>query len=397
MKPRVLIVSKFYYHRGGAEVVAINMANDLTYRGYDIGIFTMDYEKNIPYKNLYTTSEVNFSRNLPSKLKFAARTLGIDNIKKDFCNALDAFKPEIVHLHNIHSYLSPIIAKLAKQRGCKVIWTLHDYKLMCPSYNCLNNGNVCEKCFSNKRNVLINKCIKDSFSASLLAYFESLIYNKRWIQKYVDYFICPSEFIASKMVQCGYNKDTIKVICNFIDPTKLSTINTTPVRNRGDYYTYVGRLSVEKGVQTLLEAAKQLPFKLKIAGIGPLKSTFEKQYSGYKNIEFLGHLSPSDVITLLTKSKASVIPSEWYENNPLSVIESLCAGTPVIGANIGGIPELISPATGILFESKNISQLQNAIDQAMTTSSFEYQTIASESKIRFSFEKHFEMLKELYI
>lgn len=143
---RILLVSKFYYTRGGAEVVAINMANDLAKRGYEIGVFTMDYPQNLSPANFYTASQVDFSGGLIDKLKFAMRTMGYNGIKSSFKRALQEFKPDIVHLHNVHSYLSPVVVKLAKEFGCKVVWTLHDLKLACPSYSCLNRGRICEKC-----------------------------------------------------------------------------------------------------------------------------------------------------------------------------------------------------------------------------------------------------------
>ena len=381
MSKRILIASKFYYTRGGAEVVAINMANDLTARGYKVGIFTMDYPQNLVPDNFYTAPQVDFGGNIADKLKFAARTMGYQGVKKAFKNALDTFKPDVVHIHNIHSYLSPAIVKMAKEYGAKVVWTLHDYKLACPAYSCLNRGKICELCFNDKSHVVRQRCFKESLAASILAYF--------------DFFVCPSQFISRQMIKAGLNPDKIKVICNFVDPIKLAGFKNNSSFEKGDYYVYVGRLSDEKGVATLLEAAKGLPYKIKLAGGGPLKDELMARYADCDNIEFLGHLNPEQVSKVLIGARATISPSQCYENNPLSVIESLCAGTPIVGANIGGIPELISDNTGEIFRSGDVSDLRQAITRLMSRT-FDYEAIAKESQVRFSFEQHFNLLNQLY-
>lgn len=398
MKQKILLVSKFYYTRGGAEVVAINMANDLAKRGYEIGVFTMDYPENLSPKNFYTASQVDFSGGLSEKIKFAMRTMGYHGIKSSFKKALQDFKPDIVHLHNVHSYLSPAVVKLAKQYGCKVVWTLHDYKLACPAYSCLNRGKICEKCFTSKFNVVRERCFKENLPASILAYFEAKKWNVKKLQQYVDYFICPSSFIKRQMLKAGLQEDKLKVVCNFVDPVKLEQLKNTEVSNiRDDFYVYVGRLSDEKGVATLLKAAKELPYKLKLLGGGPLYDGFVAQYGDCEHIELLGHQSAENVASILSRAKFLVLPSECYENNPLSVIEALCAGIPIVGANIGGIPELIDENSGVVFVSGNAEDLQRAITKIMhDADKYNYAQIAKASQERFSFETHFKQLQKLY-
>ena len=155
------------------------------------------------------------------------------------------------------------------------------------------------------------------------------------------------------------------------------------------------RLSEEKGVNTLLEVAVQLPYTLKIAGGGPLVEELKSKYAGCKNIEFLGHLNAGQVRQYLSEARFSVIPSEWYENNPLSVIESLCFGTPVVGARIGGIPELISPSTGFLFRSGDSDSLKKTL-QAAWNSPFDYRQIAEQSIERFDRKAYLQKIMGLY-
>lgn len=396
MKKRVLLVNKFYYSRGGAEVVAINLRDMLTAAGYEVAVFTMDYKSTLRAEYVHTAPEVTFKEGgIGNKIKFARRTLGGYGVQAAFEQVLKDFNPHIVHLHNIHSYISPVVASLAKKHGCRVVWTLHDYKLACPAYSCLNRGKVCEKCYTAKWEILVEQCFKDSFAASALAWLEAVKWNKSRLERCVDVFICPSEFMRSRMIKAGINPAKLVTICNFIDPVKAQELAGMPVDEKEDYYVYVGRLSVEKGVDTLLAAASNLPYKLKIAGGGPLKDFLKERYSA-PHVEFVGKLDAVGVTQLLKGARLLVQPSECYENNPLSTIEALCAGVPVVGANIGGIPELINDTNGKVYTSGNREELKRAITDVMERTSVDYNLIAKTSRERFSAQVHLEKLEKVY-
>lgn len=396
MSKRVLVVNKFYYARGGDCVCTLNLERLLKSKGYDVAVYAMTYSENIDsIWNSYFATEVSFGGGITDKIAAAKRLLGYGDIQASFKKLLDDFRPQVVHLQNIHSYLSPVLARLAKDAGCKVVWTLHDYKLLCPSYSCLRDGKPCELCYDDKSNVLTKRCMKGSFVASALAYLEALKWNRALLEKYVDAFVCPSAFMAQKMAQGGFDKSKLVVVCNFVDPVKLEVFKKLPTDKRNPYYLYVGRLSTEKGVRTLMEVASTLPYTLKVAGGGPLSDELRGKYKGNKNIEFLGHQDAEQVSELMSGAVASVVPSEWYENNPLSVIESLCAGTPVIGARIGGVPELIDAETGVVFESGNKAELANAIREAFKRE-WNNENIKAKSLERFSPDKHFELISEVY-
>ena len=231
-------------------------------------------------------------------------------------------------------------------------------------------------------------------AASAMAYIEALKWNRNVLERYTDAFICPSQFMASKMRKDGFDPEKIQVVCNHIDPEKQQLFDSLNAE-REDYYAYVGRLSSEKGVETLLNVASKLPYSLKLAGDGPLRKQLKQQYDGCKNIEFLGNQNAEQVATLLSKARFSVVPSEWYENNPLSVIESLCAGTPVVGAHIGGIPELIDESNGITFTSGNRDELKQAIGKAFDTQ-WNNDKIKTVAVARFSEQEHLKQIKEIY-
>lgn len=396
MKPRVLIVNKFYYPRGGDCICTINLERLLRANGHEVAIYAMQYTENDQCPDSpYFASTIDFAGGATDKLKAVKRALGYGDIRSSFQRILDDFHPDIVHLQNIHSYLSPVIAEIAKRRGCRVVWTLHDYKLICPSYCCLRDGAPCELCFTDKSQVLKTRCMKGSLAASAIGWIEAVKWNKSRLQRATDRFICPSSFMKSKMEQGGYSIDKLDVLCNFVDPVKFEKFRTAPIVDRQDYYCYVGRLSPEKGVATLLDAASKLPYTLKIAGDGPLGDLLRQQYGHLGNIQFLGHQNADQVSRLIANARFSIIPSEWYENNPLSVIESLCGGTPVVGADMGGIPELISPDSGIIFRHGDTQAISSAISQAWDRQ-WNYSQIKADSLARFSPEAHYNKLTETY-
>ena len=396
MAQRILLVNKFYYPRGGDCVVTLNTQALLQSKGHEVAVFSMQYPENIESEwSKFFASEVDFSGGMKRKMAAVKRTLGMGDIKQSFARMLNDFKPDVVHLHNIHSYISPVVARLAKQRGCRVVWTLHDYKLLCPSYACLRNGSPCELCFTGKLNVLTKRCMKGSLPASAIAWMEALKWNRRRLENDVDAFICPSRFMAQKMEQGGFDPAKLHVLCNFVDPVKMQSFESLPIDEREPYYCYVGRLSQEKGIATLLEVAQSLPFALKVAGSGPLEQTLKEKYGGVNHIEFMGRLDATQVSHLLSHATCSVTPSECYDNNPLSVIESLCAGTPVVGAEIGGIPELIENRNGVTFAWGNDTELKQAIDEAFHRN-WNHHYIQQQALKVFSNENHYSQLISFY-
>lgn len=390
---KILLANKFYYRRGGDCIYMLNLEKLLKAHGHEVAVFAMDYPENLdtPWKKY-------FPKNM-SKLMAFSRPFGSHEVKSKFKKLLDEFKPDIVHLNNVHTQLSPVMAELAHQRGIKVVWTLHDYKLLCPRYDCLKNGNtICETCFNgDKKACLDNKCMKGSKLASFIGYKEAIVWNRERLEVCTDVFICPSQFMADKMVQGGFSKSKMQTLCNFIDVEKCryshtdfsdSTVSVL-LPKKEDYYCFIGRLSHEKGAKTLIEAANQLPYKLVIIGGGPLMD--ELKAVAHTNIEFVGFKQWDDIKQLVGKARFSVIPSEWYENNPLSVIEAQCLGTPVLGANIGGIPEL----TDYTFSSGNIADLKTKIEK-MWNSELDYQQIASDAQHRYDAETYYDKLINIY-
>jgi glycosyltransferase involved in cell wall biosynthesis len=354
----------------------------------------MQYPDNIssPWES-YFPKEISFSApQLSGKVRAAMRLFRPADVVAKFERLLNDFRPDAVHLHNIHSYLSPAVAQVACRKGVRVVWTMHDYKLICPAYSCLRNGAPCELCLANRSSVFTCRCMKNSCAASLLAWMEALYWNRRKLERTTDTFISPSAFLKEKMVSAGYRPQQIEVLHNFMYR------QPPPPAEKADYYCYVGRLSEEKGVASLLEAAKQLPYPLKIIGDGPLRDSLKRQYP-QAHIEFTGQLPSDRVLSAVQRARFLVMPSIWYENNPYSIIEALCTGTPVLGARIGGIPELIDAGrNGDLFTPGDVHDLRAKIVSAFRRFSVScpYEEIAAAAQNKFDAEAFYERLIKVY-
>jgi glycosyltransferase involved in cell wall biosynthesis len=393
---KILLANKFYYLRGGAEVYVINLENLLRKQGHEVAVFSMQHPQNFPsaYEN-YFPKEVDFIHiKLRDFFTYVSRPLGSKAVKDKFLRLLESFCPDVVHLNNIHSQLSPIIAKIAHEKGIKIVWALHDYKMLCPRYDCMRNGQPCRLCYVDKRMVIRYSCLKNNFLASILAYWEAKRWNRKKIEEYTTTFICPSDFLRNEMIRGGFNPQKLIRVNNFIDVAKI----TQPVcRSKENYYCYVGRLSPEKGLNTLLKAASELPYKLRIIGSGILKQDLRQKYPS-ENIVFEGYKSWNEIEMITGKAMFSVISSEWFENNPLAILESLALGTPVLGARIGGIPELIKEnENGLLFEPGNGDDLKSKIRLFFDNSiPFDYEAIARDARSIYSAENYLQSILKIY-
>lgn len=334
-------------------------------KGWQNAFFSMHHPKNIESvwsKYFVDEIELGHTYSITEKVKMVAKVIYSFEAQKKLRHLLEHFTPDIAHLHCIYHHLSPSILPELAKNGVPIVLTAHDLKIACPAYKMLNRNGICESCKDgNFLNVLKNRCIRESFSASAVITVESLVQQKlNSYKKYLSRVVVPSHFFMEKFIEWGWSRDRFVYIPNYIDASKI-----TPNFEPGNYFLYFGRLAQEKGVATLLQATKQAGIKLKIAGTGPEESALhDLQAELLGDVEFLGFQSGNTLNALIDGARAIVLPSEWYENAPMSVLEAYARGKPVIGARIGGIPELVhEKSTGSLFESGNVTELAALLAQ----------------------------------
>ena len=366
---RVLMCNSFFYLRGGVERCFFDSLEILSTHGHEVIPFCMQHKRNYPSDySRYFVSEIDFppmlqlKTSLGTKLKTVERVIYSREAKRKITQLINNTKPDIAHVHEIEHEISPSILPVIKQSGIPIVQTLHDYKQLCPNTNFVSNGEVCEQCRRYRYYpVVLRRCKRDSFSASLLAcvetYFQKLT---RIYEKNVATFIVPSRFLQGKLTEHGFN-GRIKIVPNPVDVEHFS-----PHYETSDYFVYFGRLVSLKGVKTLFEAMRQVtaPSHLYVVGEGELEG-FLKEYAqqyGISHITFTGYLTTQGLIPIVQRAAFTVFPSECYENYPMTILESFACGTPVIGSNIGGIPELVKDnQNGLLFEPGNSRQLAERI------------------------------------
>ena len=389
----ILLCNKFYYRRGGDCIYTLNLERMLKEKGHDVAIFAMQCAENLSSEwSKYWPSEVSFSLG-PRMFAGLLRPFGSNEVANKFAALLEDFRPDIVHVGNIHSQLSPIIVRIAHEKGCKVVWSIHDYKLLCPRYDFLQSGKtVCEECLSDLRAVLNHNCVKNSKVASLLGYKEATKWTRKKLGEWTDAFVCASDFVSDIMIRGGFPKEKIHTIVHSIN-TKRCSLENYPVKDDRMYYCFIGRLSHEKGAKTLIEAANKCPQKLVIIGDGPLADQLKS--IAHNNIEFVGFKDWNGIKEIVSKARFCVAPSEWYEVLGLVNLEALCLGVPILGANIGSIPFLINKNNGMTFEPKNVDDLVCKIEK-MWNQDFDYRQIAEASIGLYNDEVYYNEIMKVY-
>lgn len=362
-KPTLLTVNNYHYPRGGAEVVFLEQNRLFEKNGYEVVPFCMTHAENLasPYSDFFV-DEIEFGANyslLQSVLR-VPKVIYSREAQQKLNRLIDKTAPDAAALHNIYHHISPSILSTLKEREIPTVMTLHDLKLACPSYKMLASDGICERCKGGKlRNVIRHRCVKGSLALSAVVYLESSLHRMLGTyEKCVDRFIVPSQFFKTKLSEWGIAADQMVHVPNFVDAQAF-----VPGEQAGDYFLYFGRLAPEKGVATLIEAAAKASVKLKLVGTGPEETDLKAQAERLgSDVEFCGYQTGEALHAIVRNARAVVLPSEWYENGPMSVLESYALGTPVLGANIGGIPEMIRDGeTGGIFPSENAQALAQVL------------------------------------
>jgi glycosyltransferase involved in cell wall biosynthesis len=362
---RILQANKFFYVRGGSERYFFDLCGLLEDRGHDVLHFSMKHPRNRPSpQESYFVSEIDLNAPMGpvKKLQTVFRILYSKEAKTMMARLIDDLKPDVIHLHNITRQLSPSIIDAAVAGNVPTIQTMHDLSLVCPAHSFFVNGRACEACAGGRyRNALRRRCIDGLTSSTVLGTLEAYLHSWLGLYKKVGVFIAPSLFLKSKVSTLDWIKDKIVHLPYFIPPGPDYS-----GENRG-YALFAGRISVEKGVGTVIEAAAKLKtVRFIIAGEGPLLGEFKRRAADLGNVEFVGYVAGQALEELVRGAGCVVVPSIAYENLPLSILEAFARGKPVVGSEVGGIPELVRPGvTGYLFKPDRADMFVEAVERTM--------------------------------
>jgi glycosyltransferase involved in cell wall biosynthesis len=256
-------------------------------------------------------------------------------------------RPDVAHLHNVAHQLTPSIVHALGRARVPVVQTLHDYKIACPAYLFLSGGAVCERCKGGRfHEVLRRRCHKGSRAASAVVMAEAYVHRALRSYDRVGVYLCPSLFMRDTMARHGLPPRKLTHLPYFVPAAQYA-----PARAAGDGVVYIGRLSHEKGLRTLLSAMRRLPdHTLTILGEGPLRDQVDAAARAGQRVVARGYLQGDDLHDAVRAARVVVVPSEWYENLPYAILESFALARAVVGARIGGIPELVrDDVTGATF------------------------------------------------
>lgn len=399
--PRLLSLNSYHYRRGGSDVVYFEHEAMFREIGWETAHMAMHHPRNVdsPWSP-YFVDEIEFGHAYGpmKKLEMAGKVIYSWEARRKLGQLLDRFPADLAHVHCIYHHLSPSVLPLLKERGVPVVLTAHDLKLACPAYKMLNSGGVCERCKSgNLLHVVGNRCVRDSLPVSALVAVEATVSRALGLyRRNVDRVVVPSRFYERKLQEWGWPPEQLTYVPNYVHADRFE-----PEYEPGSYFLYFGRLAPEKGVHTLIKAAKRAKVGLKIAGTGPMESELRAAAADEPSIEFLGYRGGDELWSLVRSSRAVVLPAEWYENAPMSVLEAYACGKPVIGSDMGGIPELIVPGdTGAIFRGGQVNELAELLAEYSAATSDWVSRRGRAARLRvsshFDIERYRDSMIDLY-
>lgn len=404
---KIIQINNCHYRRGGADVVYLNTTQLLLKKGHEVINFSQRTANDINLETKeYFINQIDFFKlSYLGKLLKTPRFFYSTEAKQKLEDLIIHERPDIAHIHTYKGTLTPSILIPLKKHNIPVVITLHDYGLLCPHNSFIDGkGRICEKCMTsnNAINCITNRCNRNNVLLSSISAFE-FIFHKKFLpfENYFDGLISVSKFGEKLHKRKLEYINKVFHLYNFFPNLSATKEN----HKKGSYFLFYGRLSAEKGIMTLLKAWKNLNVDsvLKIVGDGPLMSDIKSFVTENKllNVEILGFKKGEEINSLINNSSFIIVPSEWYENNPLTIIEAYANGRPVIAARSGGIPEIvIENKTGFTFEMANVAQLSSAITTASKMSETEYSIISKGARefaeINFSEENHYKELMNIY-
>lgn len=370
MSRRLLSIHRLHYRMGGAEAVHLDHLALFRERGWVCAEFAMTHPDN---------EASDWQNYFPESLQAAPGLAGIAALPRFFLSGeprrrlvrlLDDFRPDIVHVHGVYAHLMKAILQPVVERKIPIVYTLHDYKLICPAYHFFREKvGVCERCRGGRQwNCLVHRCTGGPIAKDALYALDGL---KQWRtgmpRDIVDRFVGPCRFIVDKFVEHGFAPERLRFVPNFFeseddapaDPAAVAAIRA----ENGRHLLYFGRLSPEKGIDGLIDAAAAEGVPLVIVGDGPKRAELEAQADRLgSRVRFAGYLKGGRLWAHVEAAAAIVLPSVWYEIAPKSILEAQIRAKPVIASAIGGLPELVEDGvSGALVEPADRHSLARGI------------------------------------
>jgi glycosyltransferase involved in cell wall biosynthesis len=344
---KILLVNTRHFRGGGDSTYTFNLADVLRSKGHEVAFFAMQDPRNLPDPNsdLFVSyidfRQLNQHKNPAAALQVLVRSIYSTEARVNFRQLLDRFQPSLVHLQNIHGHITPSIIFEAKKRLLPVIWTLHDYKLICPNSHFLidRSGQVCEACGkSDFYQAPLRRCKKGSSLVSGLAALEAYVHKLMRVQDQVDAFLTPSNFLNRKLIDRAFSSDKVHYLPLFV-PSEMFRKGATASE---PYLLFLGKLELIKGIVPLLEACREAP-EVALILAGPVEEPLASQLNGLlpSSARYVGLKHGDDLTHLISSCLAVVLPSLWYENQPFSILEAFAFGKPVIASDCGGMTELV--------------------------------------------------------
>jgi glycosyltransferase involved in cell wall biosynthesis len=395
-----LFANNYFYLRGGSERVFFDEIEILRDHGHEVVPFSRQDDKNdaTQYAHYFAPPLAYENVSMVNKITTSFKLIYSRECGRKFSDAIRQVKPDVIHSHNIYGRLTTAVLDSAGGMNIPVVMTLHDMKLICPTYLMLSHSEICERCKGGHfYHCTFRRCHRGGTIPSLIytveAYFNELLRKYERVRR----FICPSLFLLRKHRDVGIPEEKLVHIPNFIDSSRIE-----PVFRKGTYVLYVGRLSKEKGVLTLLRALSGLKVNLRVAGEGPMRDEFETfvTETGLRNVSFEGYRAGEALTDLYRNAAILVFPSQCYENAPMTILEAFAHGKPVIGSSIGGIPEMvIDGVTGLLFKPGDYRDLREKIQYLLKNHSL-IETMGKNARKKVedehNTELHYQKLIEVY-
>ncbi len=367
---RLLGVHRLHHRKGGAEAVHLDHLALFRQRGWICGEFAMDHPDNeaSEWRN-YFPAEFAPRADL-SGIAALPRFFYSGEARRNFARLLDDFRPDVIHIHGLYHQLTTSILAPARQRGVPIVYTLHDYKLVCPAYHFYNERDgVCEKCRGGRQwNCLTHRCTQGSLAKDALYAADGWAqWRSGALREAVARFVGPSRFLVEKFAEHGFPREKLRYVPNFFESADDAAVSPAAIEAiramHGRHILYFGRLSSEKGVDVLIDAAASAGAPLLVVGDGPKRTELEAQARrlGGRCV-FTGHLKGARLWAHVQAASAVALPSVWYENAPKSVLEAQARARPILASRIGGLPELVEDGvTGFLVKSGDREDLADAL------------------------------------